>query len=227
MFKNKKLIGLMMSVAITLLMASVYLFSLQLMDDSPTTQEELAQEVQESSEAVSEQAHSGKETSNANESKSKSAEVSAEVHSLTPQEKKAEIKSQAKTEKNSTGSSHDNELKEEVKMATSQPQQEQGSSEVPKSEAPNEESGVDLSKKYRPRIIGRCKLMFDRFNKVVLQANQFHSFAYSYDGKSGYCADSGPQTSLKLAKEIALSDCEKNKASADSYAPCFIYSIEK
>ncbi|MEI7740799.1 MAG: hypothetical protein WCJ99_18935 [Betaproteobacteria bacterium] len=223
MFKNKKLIGLMMSVAITLLMASVYLFSLQLMDDSPTTQEELAQEVQESSEAVSEQAHSGKETSNANESKSKSAEV----HSLTPQEKKAEIKSQAKTEKNSTDSSHDNEPKQEVKMATSQPQQEQGSSEVPKSEAPNEESGVDLSKKYRPRIIGRCKLMFDRFNKVVLQANQFHSFAYSYDGKSGYCADSGPQTSLKLAKEIALSDCEKNKASAESYAPCFIYSIEK
>ena len=213
----------MMSVAITLLMASVYLFSLQLMDDSPTTQEELAQEVQESSEAVSEQAHSGKETSNANESKSKSAEV----HSLTPQEKKAEIKSQAKTEKNSTDSSHDNEPKQEVKMATSQPQQEQGSSEVPKSEAPNEESGVDLSKKYRPRIIGRCKLMFDRFNKVVLQANQFHSFAYSYDGKSGYCADSGPQTSLKLAKEIALSDCEKNKASAESYAPCFIYSIEK
>ena len=53
MFKNKKLIGLMMSVAITLLMASVYLFSLQLMDDSPTAQEELAQEVQESSEAVS------------------------------------------------------------------------------------------------------------------------------------------------------------------------------
>jgi len=224
MFKNKKLIRLMLSLAVTLLMASVYLFSMQLMDATPTTEVKVAQEIQESSGSVSEPANLETEGSNAPESKSKSERADADPRNERSNEKKVEVKSQAKSEMHSTVSSHDNSHKEEVKMALAQPVQ---GNDEPKSETSSQEAGVDLSKKYRPRILGRCKVLYERFNRVELKANQYHSFAYSYDGKSGYCADSGPQSSLKLAKEIALSDCEKNKASAESYAPCFIYSIEK
>jgi len=82
----------------------------------------------------------------------------------------------------------------------------------------------EFGTKYRPRIIGRCKLLFTQFNLQKLEPSQFHAFAYSFDGKSGYCADSGAQSSLKLAQEVALKDCEKNKLNVDGYAPCFIYS---
>jgi hypothetical protein len=79
-------------------------------------------------------------------------------------------------------------------------------------------------KKYRPKIIGRCKKMFEQFNRESLKENQYHAFAFSFDGQNGYCAASGPQKSDKLAKEIALTDCEKNKENAQGYAPCYIYT---
>ncbi len=174
----------------------------------------------------------------------KSAEGSAEVElnarsgesskEASPNElsldKSHDEKSQSKGEKKTAEHAEKEVLKKETVAAGEKHSEHTEKSEQGRGESPvevAEEVGVDLSKKYRPRIIGRCKLLYERFNKMELQANQFHSFAYSFDGKSGYCADSGPQTSLKLAKEIALSDCEKNKGSAESYAPCFIYSSER
>lgn len=226
MFKNKKLMGLMISLAITLLMASVYLFSLQLMEASQEHEPsaEVEQEVQVANVSAQEGAKSDEEASSSLESKVKIVGPGSDKHQETAQEKKNEVKSEAKLDKRSVDSSPKTESKQEVKMAS--PMEDQVKEEL-KLEAPSEVTGVDSSKKYRPRIIGRCKVLFDRFNKVELQPNQYHAFAYSFDGKSGYCADSGRQASMKLAKEIALSDCEKNKASAESYAPCFIYSIEK
>jgi hypothetical protein len=226
MFKNKKLMRLMISLAITLLMASGYLFSLQLMNTSQEQEpsEEVEQEVQVANVSGKESSKSDEEASSSLESKVKILGPGSDRRLETAQETKNEVKSQAKLDKRSVESSPKTEQKQEVKMAS--PIEDQVKEEL-KLETPSEVAGVDSSKKYRPRIIGRCKVLFDRFNKVELQPNQYHAFAYSFDGKSGYCADSGTQASMKLAKEIALSDCEKNKASAESYAPCFIYSIEK
>lgn len=220
MFKNRKFVGLLISLSITVVMGSVYLLSLQLMGPSEESEEEQVVQEEKSAEGSAEvelNARSGES----------SKEASPNELSL---EKSHDEKSQSKGEKKTAEHAEKEVLKKETVAAGEKHSEHTEKSEQGRGESPvevAEEAGVDLSKKYRPRIIGRCKLLYERFNKMELQANQFHSFAYSFDGKSGYCADSGPQTSLKLAKEIALSDCEKNKGSAESYAPCFIYSSER
>ena len=221
MFKNRKLVGLMISLAVTVLMGSVYLLSLQLMDPSEVSEEE--QGVQEEKQA---------DASEHGEAEGHHGEHESEASSHGKLEEKTQVEnSHAKSEPNAPERVDKKMTKSESAEHGAEHSEHAAKSEHGKaeshSESASEEGAADLSKKYRPRIIGRCKVLYERFNKMELQANQFHSFAYSFDGKSGYCADSGPQTSMKLAKEIALSDCEKNKGSAESYAPCFIYSSEK
>lgn len=201
----------MISLSITVVMGSVYLLSLQLMDSSQVNEEEEVvqeskeTEVTEKASAEASHGHSPEkdhhESAHSKDEKHVGDQVAKPGIKKEPAEQGAEHSEQSTKTQHGKGESHE--------------------------EASVDEGNLDLSKKYRPRIIGRCKVLYERFNKVELQANQFHSFAYSFDGKSGYCADSGPQTSMKLAKEIALSDCEKNKGSTESYAPCFIYSSEK
>lgn len=215
----------MISLAVTVLMGSVYLLSLQLMDPSEVSEEE--QGVQEEKQADASEhgeaeGHHGEHESAASshgklEEKTEDQNPHAKGEANAPERVD---KKMTKSESAEHGAEHGAEHSEHAAKS------EHGKAES-HSEGASEEGAADLSKKYRPRIIGRCKVLYERFNKMELQANQFHSFAYSFDGKSGYCADSGPQTSMKLAKEIALSDCEKNKGSAESYAPCFIYSSEK
>ncbi len=212
-----------MSLAITVVMASVYLLSLQLMVTGPEMEGELAQQTQEPVESTQEALAQDKAPDHG--SKSHDDPSRAGVVPEVEVEKKTKDKKEQNSEKHGEGHGEKASSKAQVKAANLE--QSEPAKEERQTEPSQEEAVLDLSKKYRPRIIGRCKVLFDRFNKMELQANQFHSFAYSYDGKSGYCADSGAQASLKLAKEIALSDCEKNKASAESYAPCFIYSSEK
>jgi len=219
MFKNKKLMGLWISLAITVVMASVYLLSLQLMDTPTDVEEEIDQETSESVESTHETL--AQEKLPAHESKAH------EEHSTAGALHEAEQEKSTKDKKEAKSNPHGDSATSKTQVKTEKTEPGEHSKVEGHEESSHEEAALDLSKKYRPRIIGRCKLLFDRFNKMELLANQFHSFAYSYDGKSGYCADSGPQASLKLAKEIAISDCEKNKASAESYAPCFIYSSEK
>ncbi len=208
----------MIAVAITVVMGSVYLLSLQWVDDASTAQEE---EVVQDMNAAEEGAP--KEEAESKEGVPQHAESNSDGVAHGAAHDKGAQHGEAHEEK-----AHPKKESAEHGQSAEHGEHAQADAQKPShAESSDQEGGVDLSKKYRPRIIGRCKVLYERFNKMELQANQFHAFAYSFDGKSGYCADSGPQTSAKLAKEIALSDCEKNKGSAESYAPCFIYSSDK
>jgi hypothetical protein len=200
MFRNKKIVGLIISSVLALGSAGVYFYSLQLLDEdeSQVQAEALVSPDGEHKEDQSEPllAH--------NESGLKEGESEAAKSVKGKDEKNA-------PEQNA----QDHEPKMEVTDATLKAHEDLLASE-------SYDNGD--RKKYRPKIIGRCKKLFEQFNRETLPENQFHAFAFSFDGQNGYCAVSGAQKSDKLAKEIALTDCEKNKENAQGYAPCYIYT---
>jgi hypothetical protein len=233
MFKNKRILGLALACVLMVLSLGLYIYSLGAISSSSelVQGQQLAQEIEPGPEKVMEK-ESGKEADvgNAHEAHADAA-VS---HSSKEEKSKVPVAEQMPDAQGKEMAQVARAPKEARKGAEQGMEQTAGKHAelVDKGhESKSHEELVEVDKKseefgtkYRPRIIGRCKLLFTQFNLQKLEPSQFHAFAYSFDGKSGYCADSGAQSSLKLAQEVALKDCEKNKLNVDGYAPCFIYS---
>jgi hypothetical protein len=233
MFKNKRILGLMVAGVLMVLSLGLYIYSLgtSSSEKQRPQDEQLANTEQAESEKTGD-----KEASKGAEKKDASDEQEARVEPQAVKEEKTKL-SQGEKEhatldkaeihepvaKAEGGKS--SELEGPEKAAKSVAHVDKGRPSVsPDEVAESDKRDEEFGTKYRPRIIGRCKVLFNQFNLQKLETQQFHAFAYSFDGKSGYCADSGSQSSLKLAQDIALKDCEKNKVNVDGYAPCFIYS---
>lgn len=200
MFRNKKIVGLMISSVFAMASSGVYFYSLQLLDEDESQVQEEAPISQETEIPMS------------------GAEAKLDKMPGTHQEVEAEANQALQATQAKHAQEHDekeHESKVEESDATLKAREDLLASE-------SYDNGD--RKKYRPKIIGRCKKLFEQFNREALPNNQFHAFAFSFDGQNGYCADSGAQKSDKLAKEIALTDCEKNKENAQGYAPCYIYT---
>ena len=200
MFRNKKIVGLIISSALAMASAGVYFYSLQLLDEdeslvraeTPTAPESEHQEGQAEVQLAHNESEHRQEASESHQPGKGEGEKHASEHGEPEHEPKMEVT-------DATLKAHEDLLASE-----------------------SYDNGD--RKKYRPKIIGRCKKLFEQFNRETLAENQFHAFAFSFDGQNGYCAVSGAQKSDKLAKEIALTDCEKNKENAQGYAPCYIYT---
>ncbi len=200
MFRNKKIVGLIISSVLAMASAGVYFYSLQLLDEdeslvraeTPTAPESEHQEGQAEVQLAHNESEHRQEASESHQPGKGEGEKHASEHGEPEHEPKMEVT-------DATLKAHEDLLASE-----------------------SYDNGD--RKKYRPKIIGRCKKLFEQFNRETLAENQFHAFAFSFDGQNGYCAVSGAQKSDKLAKEIALTDCEKNKENAQGYAPCYIYT---
>ena len=83
-----------------------------------------------------------------------------------------------------------------------------------------------LSELYRPPLIGRCKKLFERYNRKNFPDKPFKAFVYSFDGEAAYCADAYTDKSQEAAEEIVIRDCEEHHAGSGKYSPCRIYSSE-
>jgi hypothetical protein len=200
MFRNKKIVGLIISSVIAMASAGVYFYSLQLLDEDESL------------------VHAETPTAPESEHPEGQAEVELAHNESEHRQEASESHPPGKGEGEKHASEHgepEHEPKMEVTDATLKAHEDLLASE-------SYDNGD--RKKYRPKIIGRCKKLFEQFNRETLAENQFHAFAFSFDGQNGYCAVSGAQKSDKLAKEIALTDCEKNKENAQGYAPCYIYT---
>jgi hypothetical protein len=200
MFRNKKIVGLIISCLFALASAGVYFYSLQLLDDD---------EIQAQGESSQPQEPELTEIN----PKVQLAHNEGAQKELEPEGHNSGKGTEEKHGSEQTAQEH--EPKMEVTDATLKAHEDLLASE-------SYDNGD--RKKYRPKIIGRCKKLFEQFNRETVPENQFHAFAFSFDGQNGYCAVSGAQKSDKLAKEIALTDCEKNKENAQGYAPCYIYT---
>lgn len=233
MFKNKRILGLVVASVLMVLSLGLYIYSL----GASSSQHEPEQDEQMLAQTpVEPDSPSAKESSKVSEKDSlqeahaERAQAPATKESSPPMEKteKEHGSHDKMAESDAPGKSHGSKGAENVESEKAAKREAVGDKEHA---SPHQEEVAEVDKKseefgtkYRPRIIGRCKLLYTQFNLQKLEPSQFHAFAYSFDGKSGYCADSGGQASLKLAQEIALKDCEKNKQNVDGYAPCFIYS---
>jgi hypothetical protein len=232
MFKNKRILGLALACVLMVLSLVLYIYSLGAISSSsePVQAQELAKEIDPGPEKVSEK-ESGKEADvgNVHEAHAEGA-VS---HSSQEEKSKVPLAEQSPDapSKEMAHARAPKEARKEAEQGVEQTADKHAELVDKGQESKAHEELVEVDKKseefgtkYRPRIIGRCKVLFTQFSLQKLEPGQFHAFAYSFDGKSGYCADSGAQSSLKLAQEVALKDCEKNKLNVDGYAPCFIYS---
>ena len=83
-----------------------------------------------------------------------------------------------------------------------------------------------LSELYRPPLIGKCKKLFERFNRKNFPDKPYKAFVYSFDGEAAYCADAYTDKSQEAAEEIVIRDCEEHHAGSGKYSPCRIYSSE-
>jgi hypothetical protein len=83
------------------------------------------------------------------------------------------------------------------------------------------ESGV-IKTKYRPKLIGQCKSLYEKYLRKGDLTGNHRAFTYSYDGNSGNCAIVEEQKSKQIAEKEALKACEKSKTDAANYAPCFV-----
>ena len=233
MFKNKRILGLVAASVLMVLSLGLYIYSL----GAISSQHEPAQDEQLLAQTpVEPENPSGKDASKASEKDSLQEAHAERVQTPATRESSSPMAMTEKAhgshdklaESDSPGKSLGNKGVESPKSEKAAKHEAVGDKEhankhqeeVAEVDKKSEEFGT----KYRPRIIGRCKVLYTQFNLQKLESSQFHAFAYSFDGKSGYCADSGGQASLKLAQEVALKDCEKNKQNVDGYAPCFIYS---
>ncbi len=233
MFKNKRILGLALACVLMVLSLVLYIYSLGAISSSSEAVQgqELAKELDPGPDKVMEK-ESGKEaeTGNAHEAhadggvshSSKEEKSKVPVAEQSPDAQGKEIAHEARAPKEARKGAEQGVEQTAGKHAelVDKGQESKAHEEIVEVDKKSEEFGT----KYRPRIIGRCKVLFNQFSLQKLEPSQFHAFAYSFDGKSGYCADSGAQSSLKLAQEVALKDCEKNKLNVDGYAPCFIYS---
>ena len=83
-----------------------------------------------------------------------------------------------------------------------------------------------LSELYKPPLLGKCKKLFERYNRKKFQEKPFKAFVYSFDGENAYCADAYTDKSQEAAEEIVIRDCEEHNAGSGKYSPCRIYSSE-
>jgi len=79
---------------------------------------------------------------------------------------------------------------------------------------------------YKPPLLGKCKKMFERFNRKNFPDKPYKAFVYSFDGEAAYCADAYTDKSQEAAEEIVIRDCEEHHAGSGKYSPCRIYSSE-
>ena len=79
---------------------------------------------------------------------------------------------------------------------------------------------------YKPTLLGKCKKLFERFNRKNFPDKPFKAFVYSFDGEAAYCADAYTDKSQEAAEEIVIRDCKEHHAGSGKYSPCRIYSSE-
>lgn len=79
---------------------------------------------------------------------------------------------------------------------------------------------------YKPPLLGKCKKLYERFNRKNFPNKPFKAFVYSFDGETAYCADAYTDKSQEAAEEIVLRECEEHHAGSGKYSPCRIYSSE-
>ena len=79
---------------------------------------------------------------------------------------------------------------------------------------------------YKPPLLGKCKKLFERYNRKSFPDKPFKAFVYSFDGEAAYCADAYTDKSQEAAEEIVIRDCEEHHAGSGKYSPCRIYSSE-
>jgi len=83
-----------------------------------------------------------------------------------------------------------------------------------------------LATLYRPPLLGKCKKLYERFNRKNMPDKPYKSFVYSFDGETAYCADAYTDKGQQQADEIVMRDCEEHHAGSGKYSPCRIYSAE-
>jgi hypothetical protein len=83
-----------------------------------------------------------------------------------------------------------------------------------------------LATLYRPPLYGKCKKLYERFNRKNFPDKPFKAFIYSFDGEDAYCADAYTDKGQQQAEEIVLRDCEEHHAGSGKYSPCRIYPAE-
>lgn len=83
-----------------------------------------------------------------------------------------------------------------------------------------------LATLYRPPLLGKCKKLYERFNRKNMPDKPYKSFVYSFDGETAYCADAYTDKGQQQADEIVMRDCEEHHAGSGKYSPCRIYPAE-
>ncbi|MFM7699139.1 MAG: hypothetical protein ACKO5X_10965 [Limnohabitans sp.] len=83
-----------------------------------------------------------------------------------------------------------------------------------------------LADLYKPPLFGKCKKLFERFNRKHFSDKPHKAFVYSFDGETAYCADAFTDKGLEAAEEIVLRECEDHHAGSGKYSPCRIYASE-
>ena len=83
-----------------------------------------------------------------------------------------------------------------------------------------------LSELYKPPLLGKCKKLFERYNRKKFEDKPYKAFVYSFDGENAYCADAYTDKGQEAAEEIVIRDCEEHHAGSGKYSPCRIYSSE-
>ena len=99
-------------------------------------------------------------------------------------------------------------------------------SEEPAEEANSPERFSSVANLYRPPLFGKCKKLFERFNRKSFPDKPYKAFVYSFDGEAAYCADAYTDKGQAAAEEIVLRECEEHHAGSGKYSPCRIYSVE-
>jgi hypothetical protein len=83
-----------------------------------------------------------------------------------------------------------------------------------------------LAELYKPPLYGKCKKLFERFNRKFFADKPHKAFVYSFDGESAYCADAYTDKGQEAAEEIVLRECESHHSGSGKYSPCRIYASE-
>ena len=83
-----------------------------------------------------------------------------------------------------------------------------------------------LANLYRPPLYGKCKKLFERFNRKSFPDKPYKAFVYSFDGEEAYCADAYTDKGQQQAEEIVIRECEEHHAGSGKYSPCRIYPAE-
>ena len=83
-----------------------------------------------------------------------------------------------------------------------------------------------LATLYRPPLFGKCKKLFERFNRKNFPDKPYKAFVYSFDGETAYCADVYTDKGQQQAEEIVIRECKEYHAGSGKYSPCRIYTEE-